>query len=289
MVIRKKLTGATVVGLPGTGKTHAIAEVIREKLGDPEDYIRNSHASPRGMFELLYEFRNKPLLVLDDMDAIFSDDTVNNLLKSALWGVEERGGRKKRMVSWSSSFGQTRSKSRSPLPPQFEFRSGVILVGNRFPSKKDAFMAVMTRMPRIRFEISDRAVFDFMEEMARGGYAIFDEESEENIKLTEAECREVVSFLRQHQMPNLRSFQHGLIFFLEKQGSDDWKRLLRRTMETRSSLSPRGRFLEVFNDLSLRTNERVALAERELGVSKSTFHRWGRIIREQGEDAFLNA
>ena len=126
-----------VTGPPGVGKSFGIENVINSldvmvKMGlIPEDSVdleakmameKVSFASPLGLYQLLYRYRNPgSLLVLDDSDSILFDETCLNMLKAAT----DSG--KHRRLSWRT---ESRVLYEADIPDEFEFEGAIIFITN---------------------------------------------------------------------------------------------------------------------------------------------------------------
>lgn len=97
-VASNSVNSLVVAGAPGLGKSYTVNKVLNEINQDNyifhRGYLRASH-----LFRLLWQNRfNGQVIVLDDTDAIFGDETALNILKAALelkpvrrigWGSEK--------------------------------------------------------------------------------------------------------------------------------------------------------------------------------------------------------
>lgn len=116
-----------VSGAPGIGKSHTVEKTLREVNGGSEynfvfhkGYLRASH-----LFRLLWENRYPGMvIVIDDADAIYNDETALNILKAALelkstrrigWGSEKE---------FSDQDGET-------IPRYFDYEGSVIFLTNK--------------------------------------------------------------------------------------------------------------------------------------------------------------
>ncbi len=81
-----KLRSLLVYGGPGTGKTHTIMEVVaKQGLVKGKDYVKLSgKATPQAIYETLFMFRKKGLVIFDDLDSMWRDKDAANYLKAAL-------------------------------------------------------------------------------------------------------------------------------------------------------------------------------------------------------------
>jgi hypothetical protein len=110
-----------VNGPPGVGKTHSVKTYL--DLYVPNNYIHiNSHLSLMALYGKLYDFRDKgKVIVLDDVDTIFSKVEGLNLLKAAMDTTSVR------QIHWDSP---THYLNTMGLPKNFEFNGSVILISN---------------------------------------------------------------------------------------------------------------------------------------------------------------
>lgn len=109
-----------VSGAPGLGKSFTILQALAEADTDHE-VIRGS-ISAVGLYIALWNDREPgQVLVLDDCDAVFQDDTVLNLLKAVL----ETG--KRRRVSWMK---QAAWLAELGIEDSFDFEGGVVFLSN---------------------------------------------------------------------------------------------------------------------------------------------------------------
>lgn len=126
-----------VTGPPGVGKSFGIEKQIESldvmvKMGlatekelnleSPKEMEKVAHASPLGLYQMLWAYRNAgSLLVLDDSDTILYDESCLNMLKAAT----DTG--KKRKLSWRT---ESRVLDELGIPCEFEFKGSVIFVTN---------------------------------------------------------------------------------------------------------------------------------------------------------------
>jgi hypothetical protein len=118
-----------VSGPPGVGKSYGVEqEIERASLFDRLGNRRIRHEIVKGsitaigLYQLLYKFSDPGcVLVFDDADSIFFEDTSLNLLKGAL----DSG--KKRRISW---LGESNSLRREGIPDSFDFKGSVIFITN---------------------------------------------------------------------------------------------------------------------------------------------------------------
>jgi hypothetical protein len=114
-----------VSGPPGLGKSYTVEKKLKQWDPSNTNYsVIKGYVRATGLFKTLYEYRNPgQVIVFDDADAIFFDDTALNLLKSVCDTTE------KRVVSWLS---QTKFKDENDdvIPSTFSFEGSIIFITN---------------------------------------------------------------------------------------------------------------------------------------------------------------
>ncbi len=115
-----------VSGPAGLGKSFTIEKVLRE--WDPQEdnhvFIRG-YAKATGLYKLLYQYRNPgQVIVFDDADSVFFDDTALNLLKAVADTTERR------RVSWLSEATLIDEESAEAIPRTFDFNGSIIFITN---------------------------------------------------------------------------------------------------------------------------------------------------------------
>jgi hypothetical protein len=116
-----KFRSLIVNGHPGIGKTHSVTKFL-------EAYAKGNYTVLQGRVTLLslyatlhaYKSRGK-VVVLDDVDSVFSDVQGLNILKAVMDTTA------KRQVHWLSTTGRLNTMG---LPENFIFNGGVILISN---------------------------------------------------------------------------------------------------------------------------------------------------------------
>ena len=119
----KGINRALIISGPaGLGKTVGVERAAAEIAGDYEHikgYIR-----PTGLFKMLYKNRHKgSLLVLDDLDSLFSEETSLNILKSACDSNDVR------KISWLSNT-VMEDEDGEEIPSSFIFEGSIIFITN---------------------------------------------------------------------------------------------------------------------------------------------------------------
>jgi hypothetical protein len=113
-----------VSGAPGLGKSFTVEQVLTG-LGDDVTvtYIKG-YTRPTGIYRALYEnCHPNAVIVFDDCDSVFSDDTSLNLLKAACDSSDTR------KIHWGSETNMKDEEGEN-LPRQFEFEGNIIFLTN---------------------------------------------------------------------------------------------------------------------------------------------------------------
>jgi hypothetical protein len=108
-------------GHPGIGKTHSVKKYL-EQYAKGNYFIVAGRITLLSLYQALYSFKNKgKVLVLDDVDSIFSNVEGLNILKAAMDTTQER------KINWLSTTARLNTMG---LPESFTFNGGVILISN---------------------------------------------------------------------------------------------------------------------------------------------------------------
>jgi hypothetical protein len=210
MVARKLSNGLFVSGSGGVGKSKVIAETLAEEGVNP--ILLNSHVTPLSLFQTLYEHRQDRVLWLDDCDSIYPNMAILGLLRSALWGQDQR------IVTYTSTQLQG-------LPNSFPFDSRIIFTANSIPRRNEAFKAVLSRVDVFELTATNDEILEQMRELAGKGFGT----------LTPQQCHDVVDFIgkaggtRQLSMrmyePSLRKVEYA------RATGVDWRDLVRSQLD----------------------------------------------------------
>ncbi len=115
-----------VSGPPGLGKSYTIEHHLQKwNPANDKFLITRGYVRPTGLFKLLYQYRSPgQVIVFDDADSIFSDDTSLNFLKAVCDTT------KKRIVSYLAETVLIDEDSATRIPRQFEFEGTIIFITN---------------------------------------------------------------------------------------------------------------------------------------------------------------
>jgi hypothetical protein len=111
-----------VNGPAGVGKTFSVESYL-QKYSHGDNYkVIAGHMTPLSLYGNLYQYRNAgEVLVLDDIDSVFSKIEGINLLKAAM------DTKPTRRVNWESSSATVLAMG---LPSGFDFNGSVVLISN---------------------------------------------------------------------------------------------------------------------------------------------------------------
>lgn len=111
-----------VSGPGGLGKSYTVVKAI-EQLPEERVITLKGFVRPSGLYHTLYNYRHKGcVIVFDDCDSVFSDETALNLLKAACDSSE------KRRLMWLSA--RSLEVDGEELPSAFDFHGTVIFITN---------------------------------------------------------------------------------------------------------------------------------------------------------------
>lgn len=128
------LRSLIISGAPGVGKSYTIDEVLRdakEKNGIRYHLVHGTMTAVN-LYRMLFRYRGpKDVLVLDDTDSVFSDETAMNLLKAAT------DTSKTRLLSYfSDSFsgaelgGDEGDGESGDIPQEFVYEGSIVFITN---------------------------------------------------------------------------------------------------------------------------------------------------------------
>ncbi len=117
-----------LAGAPGLGKSHEVNKTLQE-LDDNAtcDFVFVSgKTTATGLFKLLYDNRFPgTVLVIDDMDSVFSSEDSLNILKKAL------DLKPVRKISWLSEAKLLSEEDGAEIPKHFDYEGSVIFITNK--------------------------------------------------------------------------------------------------------------------------------------------------------------
>ena len=228
-VARGLFPSMIVSGPPGLGKSHTIKKVIRQliKRGlmkeEQVSYISGTIRGP-GLYIKLYEQRNNGLIVLDDSDDIFRDETALNLMKCVLDSSEER------VVSYHKL---ANFLEKEDIPSSFTFNGSIIFCTNidmememnKSNILSPHFGALIDRS--LYLHLAMRNQYDYFVRVNQ----VIQEGLFRDLRLSKDQIKEIIRFVKE----NLEDFyilSLRLVYYIgviRKTRPDTWQRDVRAT------------------------------------------------------------
>jgi hypothetical protein len=123
--INGTITALAISGAPGVGKTFTVEKMLKRAAeeGDISFVHIKGRMSAPGLYRQLYANSDaNSVILIDDCDDIFKDESAMNILKSALDSSDER------WVSWNT---ESLSFKEDKIPTTFKFKGTVIFITNK--------------------------------------------------------------------------------------------------------------------------------------------------------------
>lgn len=227
--LKGDLLSLIVAGPAGLGKSFSLEDAISKwDAAGLKHTIASGYVTPASLYKTLYTRRNSgDVLVFDDADSVFGDETSLNLLKAALDTSE------KRVISYLSERKMKDDNNGSTIPKSFEFKGTVIFLTNldfdRMIEKehKNAvhFKAMLSRAHYI--DMGMRTVQDYIVRIKMViGYGML-----KNKGLTQEEENDVINFIetRTSRLRELSLRVAIKIGEIRKGGEKNWAKMAERT------------------------------------------------------------
>lgn len=241
----------------GFGKTYTTINILKEY---GYDYTYNSGVTTAvALYKLLYENRNK-ILVLDDIETIFKDDRIINLLKSALWEVDGQ-----RKVSY-----RTTSKVLMDYPDTFDYNGKLIILANEIKGRNDeSYKALLSRC--LKYELCYT-----LEDLKKIGITIIDETDD----LTEIQKSKVKNIMFknidvQHNF-NFRLLMRLIAFV--KYDIDKAETLFLQSIDIDETTQILVEIIKKHPEAKIQ----FALFHEQTGMSRMTFFRKKKKLKDEG-------
>jgi len=124
--IQGKARSLIVSGPPGLGKSFTVEEALKSFDPNALNYaIVKGYVKTTGLLKLLYQYREQgQVIVFDDADTVFYDDTSLNLLKAVCDTTETR------TVSYLAESNLIDEESAERIPRSFEFEGTIVFITN---------------------------------------------------------------------------------------------------------------------------------------------------------------
>lgn len=121
-ICKGEFRSVIVNGPPGVGKSFSVDTYLQQYAEEGTYKVAAGHMTPLSLYGNLYQYRNVgDVLVLDDIDSVFSKIEGINLLKAAM------DTKPVRRINWESSSAVVVNLG---LPAYFEFKGSVVLISN---------------------------------------------------------------------------------------------------------------------------------------------------------------
>lgn len=113
-----------VSGPPGLGKSFTVTKALDDKAAEDEEFqydVIRGAITAVGLYIALWNLREGGVLMLDDCDDVFRDETALNLLKAVLDSGPKRVVSWRKRASWLDELG---------IEDRFEFKGSVVFLTN---------------------------------------------------------------------------------------------------------------------------------------------------------------
>jgi hypothetical protein len=140
-----------LTGQAGVGKTYSVLKALNDigKTQDEDFIVVKGHSSPMGLYKTLY-YHQDQIIVFDDCDSVWGNQSSVNILKAALDSYDTR------MINWNSV-----ASERMDIPSKFEFTGSIIFISNLSAGKLDE--AVVSRTITANLILNNDEILDRIE------------------------------------------------------------------------------------------------------------------------------
>lgn len=219
-----------ISGPPGLGKSYTIDQALLEWDKDETKHtVIKGYVRPTGLYRMLYERRHEGnVLVFDDADSVFADETSLNLLKAVL-----DSSSKKRRVSYMSERKMKDERTGDNIPKFFDFEGSILFISNldfdAMIAKEhrlcEHFKALLSRSHYIDMDMTTRQDYIVrIKQVIRAGML-------KNEGLNAKEIADVIGFIEKNTK-RLRELSLRVaikIGEIRKSGTPNWEKIARAT------------------------------------------------------------
>lgn len=119
-VAKRHIKALILAGSPGLGKSHTVLSTMQQSKVN--HYVISGSIKATGLYKALHDNRSS-IVIVDDADQIFSDETSLNLLKAACDTKENR------IISWLSETKMV-DTNEIPIERSFNFTGSLVVITN---------------------------------------------------------------------------------------------------------------------------------------------------------------
>ena len=238
----KKIHGLLVEGPVGTGKTHQLERILKQKK---KKYILiNTHITPLSLYITLYTFKDE-FIVVDDVLKLFKDKTTSGLLIAALQSKE-----RDRLVSY-----YTTSEKLGDIPNHFNFKGKIAILCNKLPANLDH---LKSRCYHLILEFSYKEIIAILKEVSKNlGYP------QELVKFIKENTDETTS----KEILNIRLLLK--LNSIYQEFPNKWKELGVYLIKKDTNLYILKHILDKYNNI----REQIKMYKKLTGRGRSSFYR----------------
>lgn len=145
-----KINGFICMGNRGIGKTYNLLLRLKERGLNDNVVIVKGHLTAFELYKLLYENKEKKIIIWDDAISINNNDEIINLLL-CVTDLDNK------IVMWKSS-----SPLTSYLPEKFDFNSKIFILTNKLDENNEFIEALKDRCMIYRFDFTNQQIIEML-------------------------------------------------------------------------------------------------------------------------------
>jgi len=257
LVLKKYQYGIILLSETALGKTN-MALSMCDKFNLDYEYI-STKATPLGLYQDLYENKNKDVIILDDIENILDNPDGVKILMAVLWPIKKD----KRIVNYSTS-------KRIDTPKRFEIEARVIMLVNEVNRKK--VEALLSRSLYCEIKPTYKQKVALLYELSEQPYKeLKDEERLEIVNWIEQITNEATENL------NLRTLIKGYEFY--RFSKEKWKELISKELRTDDK---KALILSLIERNDLTTSQQLDKWKEATGLSKTQFYAYKKALMRKG-------
>ena len=213
------LNSLFILNRGGLGSTTNVLGKLKE-LNVEFVYV-NNYSTALELVNYIYENREK-VMVFDDVESMWSNHKIINVLKGALWGL---GKENKRIVSYLTT------DSRLKAPAQFEFKGKMLFLINKMPNEKDkSVKALLSRSITYELSFTYKEIMEILKVFSKIDYR----------ELSKKERKEIFDYLKKNtdntcEELNFRTLIKMYDIYIENK--ENWKLMCKNLMKRNEKLA----------------------------------------------------